>query len=134
MAIALVVLTGIALLSIWYIRQEPQRLFTRERQKLIDDAKRSTPDLAGAYRIETRTEDGRPSEIRYYRDDELIAADIVDDRGKVVRRDLFDGSSLRVQLFYDVDGRVVATRIFDGTGGVHTTTPLLPVPAIRGGY
>lgn len=62
--------------------------------------------------------DGRPKEIRYYRAQRLVILDNLDEGGKLLRRDVYEGERARVQLFYDPNGHLVRRCFLSEKGAI----------------
>lgn len=141
---------GLVVTGILYLRQRQDHRLIDDRLAMIEKAKASSasgnstypqttkpipPSSAqGAYGIQTVLQDGTPKEIRYYHENELIAVDVLDAAGRVVRRDFRADQKTRAQLFFDPDGRVITTKFFESDGSERIERPFFPPILMRPGY
>jgi hypothetical protein len=92
------------------------------------------PAGGSAPRTFAMMEGSQVREFRHFSQGTLRAVEILDNGGRVARRDIFDGEYLRVRLFFNERGELVRRIDYDERGRESTARLFVPVAGIRAGY
>lgn len=115
-----IIIIGMCLLLLFQNKYEFYHNLIKQSEEIISKCNQSTPikvtidsfnnklTIDSIYaRIFVLSKDNRVQEIRYFKQNKLIALDILGEDARIVRRDIFDTKvHIRVRLFYENERRV----------------------------
>lgn len=119
-ALICIIIIGMCLLLLLQNKYEFYHNLIKQSEEIISKCNQSTPikvtidsfnnklTIDSIYaRIFVLSKDNRVQEIRYFKQNKLIALDILGEDARIVRRDIFDTKvRIRVRLFYENERRV----------------------------